>query len=99
MDDLSKELQDYLIRLGKDEKSVGEKLAGYTRQLINILYSSDARILEEYYGLFGNEPQSLDQLSARYKTTTTTSKASRPKASNSSTIKTIESALALAKNS
>ncbi|MDD6378994.1 MAG: hypothetical protein SPL37_05830 [Prevotella sp.] len=69
MDDLSKELQDYLIRLGKDEKSVGEKLAGYTRQLINILYSSDARILEEYYGLFGNEPQSLDQLSARYKTT------------------------------
>lgn len=69
MDDLSKELQDYLIRLGKDEKSVGEKLAGYTRQLINILYSSDARILEEYFGLFGNEPQSLDQLSARYKTT------------------------------
>lgn len=69
MDDLSKELQDYLIRLGKDEKSVGEKLAGYTRQLINILYSSDARILEEYYGLFGNEPQSLNQLSARYKTT------------------------------
>ena len=69
MDDLSKELQDYLIRLGKDEQSVGEKLAGYTRQLINILYSSDARILEEYYGLFGNEPQSLDQLSARYKTT------------------------------
>lgn len=69
MDDLSKELQDYLIRLGKDEKSVGEKLAGYTRQLINMLYSSDARILEECYGLFGNEPQSLDQLSARYKTT------------------------------
>lgn len=69
MDDLSKELQDYLIRLGKDEKSVGKKLAGYTRQLINILYSSDARILEEYYGLFGNEPQSLDQISARYKTT------------------------------
>ena len=69
MDDLSKELQDFLIRLGKDEKSVGDKLAGYTRELVNMLYSSDAQILEKYYGLFGNEPHTLGQLAARYKTT------------------------------
>lgn len=69
MDNLSKELQDYLIRLGKDEEKFGSKLAGYTRQLINMLYSSDAQIIEEYYGLFGNEPHPLDELAAKYKTT------------------------------
>ena len=53
MDDLSKELQDFLIRLGKDEKSVGDKLAGYTRELVNMLY----------------EPHTLGQLAVRYKTT------------------------------
>lgn len=68
MDSLSKELQDFLIRLGKDEKGVGERLAGYTRQLINMLYSTDAQIIEEYYGLFGNEPHPLESLAHKYKT-------------------------------
>ena len=69
MDSLSKELQDFLIRLGKDEKGVGDKLAGYTRQLINMLYSTDAQIIEEYYGFFGNEPHRLEDLAHKYKTT------------------------------
>lgn len=70
MDDLSKELQDFLIRLGKDEKGVGERLAGYTRQLVNMLYSSDAQIIEEYYGLFGNEPHTIEYLASKYRTST-----------------------------
>lgn len=68
MDSLSSELQDFLIRLGKDEKGVGEKLSGYTRQLINMLYSTDAQIVESYYGLFGNEPHTPEQLAAQYHT-------------------------------
>ena len=67
MDDLSKELQDFLISMGKDEKRFGERLTGYTRQIINMLYSTDAQILEEYYGLFGQEPHWLDDLAHRYK--------------------------------
>lgn len=69
MDNLSKELEDFLIRLGKDEKGVGERLASYTRQLLNLLYSSDAQIIEEYYGLFGKEPHTVDELATRYHTT------------------------------
>ncbi len=70
MDSLSQELQDFLVRLGKDEKGVGERLAGYMQKLVNMLYSTDAQIIEEYYGLFGNEPHTLDDLARRYKTST-----------------------------
>ena len=66
MDNLSIELQEFLIRLGMDEKAIGDRLAGYMRELINMLYSSDARIIEEYYGLFGNEPHTIEQLASRY---------------------------------
>ncbi len=69
MDNLSKELEDFLIRLGKDENGVGERLAGYTHQLLNLLYSSDAKIVEERYGLFGEQPHTPDELATRYHTT------------------------------
>lgn len=69
MDALSKELQDFLIRAGKNPKSVGDKMLTYTRDILRLLYSSDEKIILEYYGLFGESVHTINELAAEYHTT------------------------------
>jgi len=65
MDALSSELQDFLIRLGKDPESVSHKMEHYTEHLLRLLHSDEEELLKEYYGLFGHDVRPLDFLASK----------------------------------
>lgn len=53
MDTLSEELQNFLIRLGKEPNCVSEKVEHYIKHLIRLLPVNDEKAMKDYYGLFG----------------------------------------------
>lgn len=53
MDELSKELHEFLTRLGKHPEQVSNKLQKYTLALFRLLAPADAELLQAHYGLFG----------------------------------------------
>lgn len=62
MDNLSTELQDFLIRLGQHPETVSEKMEHYVKHLLQLLYPDEERILTDYYGLFGNSVRRAEDL-------------------------------------
>lgn len=62
MDALSLELQDFLIRLGKNPSCVSEKVEHYIKHILHLLNVEDERLLIRHYGLFGQRPASIDAL-------------------------------------
>lgn len=59
MDSLSQELQDFLIRLGKEPQCVSEKVEHYIKHIMHLVYADDEDMLKQYYGLFGNDVKPL----------------------------------------
>lgn len=64
MDSLSSELQTFLIRLGKEPDCVSERMEHYIKHLLYLLQTDEERILTEYYGLFGHNVKSLEDLAS-----------------------------------
>lgn len=62
MDALSSELQDFLIRLGREPNCVSGKVEHYIHHLLQLLYPDDEQLLKEYYGLFGTPVRRLEDL-------------------------------------
>lgn len=62
MDALSEELQDFLIRLGKEPQCVSEKVEHYIKHTMHLVYADDEDMLQQYYGLFGNDVMPLEDI-------------------------------------
>lgn len=62
MDALSQELQDFLIRLGKEPNCVSEKVRHYIKHIMHLVYADDEDMLQQYYGLFGNDVKTLEDI-------------------------------------
>ena len=62
MDALSEELQDFLIRLGKEPQCVSEKVGHYIKHIMHLVYADDEDMLQQYYGLFGNDVMPLEDI-------------------------------------
>lgn len=66
MDALSQELQDFLIRLGKEPNCVSEKIEHYVKHIMHLIYASDETMLQQYYGLFGNNVKPLEDIAKEH---------------------------------
>ena len=62
MDALSEELQDFLIRLGKEPQCVSEKVEHYIKHIMHLVYADDEDMMQQYYGLFGNDVMPLEDI-------------------------------------
>lgn len=62
MDALSEELQDFLIRLGKEPQCVSEKVEHYIKHIMHLVYADDEDMLQQYYGLFDNDVKPLEDI-------------------------------------
>ena len=62
MDALSQELQDFLIRLGQEPGCVSEKVEHYIKHIMHLVYASEEDMLQQYYGLFGNDVKPLEDI-------------------------------------
>ena len=62
MDALSQELQDFLIRLGKEPGCVSEKVEHYIKHIMHLVYADEEDMLQQYYGLFGNDVKPLEDI-------------------------------------
>lgn len=62
MDALSSELQDFLIRLGRNPDTVSHKVEHYMRHILQLLQHDEEEILRQYYGLFGSGVKTLDDI-------------------------------------
>lgn len=69
MDELSKELENYLIAYGKTPHFVNEKMGHYTEHLLHLLNPKDEKLLANCYGLYQQPVKSIDQLAFENKTT------------------------------
>lgn len=65
MDIISQELQEFLIRLGKDPECADEKTVHYVKHILHLLSTDDEFAIEMYYGLFGIETHPLDDIASR----------------------------------
>ena len=62
MDKLTKELQSFLVRLGRTPESVPHEKAHYIEHLLHLLGKEDEDDIVHYFGLFGEEQLSLKKL-------------------------------------
>lgn len=62
MDKLSEELQDFLIKFGKNPHCVNEKTEHYLKHILHLLTSEDEVVFQMYYGLSGSEVHPLDDI-------------------------------------
>ena len=72
MDALSQELQDFLIRLGQNPGCVSEKVEHYVKHIMHLVYADDEDMLQQYYGLFGNDVKPLEDIASERKVSTGT---------------------------
>lgn len=68
MDALSKELHDFLCRLGEQPEQVSDKLQGYTQALLRLLTPADELLVKYRYGILGCNKESIPQLATRFNT-------------------------------
>ena len=72
MDALSQELQDFLIRLGQNPGCVSEKVEHYVKHIMHLVYADDEDMLQQYYGLFGNDVKPLGDIARERRVSTDT---------------------------
>ena len=66
MDILSRQLQDFLIHLGKEPTCVSEKVEHYIKHILHLLSVQDEEIFKQYYGLFGTKIHPLDNIACKH---------------------------------
>ncbi len=62
MDDLTKELQSFLVRLHYDPECISHKVEHYLEHLMHLLAVDDEMAILCYFGILGHEQVSLSDL-------------------------------------
>ena len=66
-DNLSKELHSYLVRVGINPTSVTPQMEHYLEHLLYLLPPEEEEAVTHYYGLFGCERKSLQEIAKELK--------------------------------
>lgn len=66
MDELSAELNAFLIRLGNDPRCVSEKVEHYMKHILHLLDVNNETLVLRYYGLFGTKKTTPDELARSF---------------------------------
>ena len=66
-DNLSHELHSYLVRIGLDPTSVSPQMEHYLEHLLYLLPPEEEEAVTHYYGLFGCERKSLQEIAEGFK--------------------------------
>ena len=61
-DNLSKELHSYLVRIGLNPTSITPQMEHYLEHLLYLLPPEEEEAVTHYYGLFGCERKSLQEI-------------------------------------
>jgi DNA-directed RNA polymerase sigma subunit (sigma70/sigma32) len=61
-DNLTKELHSYLVRVGINPTSVTPQMEHYLEHLLYLLPPEEEEAVTHYYGLFGSERKSLQEI-------------------------------------
>ena len=62
MDEITKELQSFLVKLHYSPDSVSEKMEHYLEHLTHLLSPDDEESLLHYFGILGHEQMGLDEI-------------------------------------
>ena len=66
-DNLTKELHSYLVRIGINPTSVTPQMEHYLEHLLYLLPPEEEEAVTHYYGLFGCERKSLQEIAKELK--------------------------------
>ena len=66
-DNLSHELHSYLVRIGLDPASVSPQMKHYLEHLLYLLPPEEEEAVTHYYGLFGCQRKSLQEIAKDFK--------------------------------
>jgi DNA-directed RNA polymerase specialized sigma24 family protein len=66
-DNLTKELHSYLVRIGINSTSVTPQMEHYLEHLLYLLPPEEEEAVTHYYGLFGCECKSLQEIAKELK--------------------------------
>ena len=64
-DNLSHELHSYLVRIGYDSTSLSPQMEHYLEHLLYLLPPEEEEAVEHYYGLFGCQQKSLQEIAKK----------------------------------
>lgn len=62
MDTISNELQNFLVKLGKQPDCVSERAQHQVKHILHLLPLQDEKAVKQYYGLFGTRVHSLNEI-------------------------------------
>lgn len=68
MDSLSKELNDFLVKLGKEPGCAGERVEHNVKHIMHLLDKDGESVLQQYYGLFGSMVKPVEDIAAEHGT-------------------------------
>ena len=64
MDSLTRQLHSFLVRVGLNPTSLSPQMEHYLEHLLYLLPPEDEKAVTYYYGLFGAERKSLQEIAA-----------------------------------
>ncbi|MBR1687705.1 MAG: hypothetical protein IJ710_04120 [Prevotella sp.] len=64
MDQLTRELRTFLVKMGMQPETVSDKTEHYMEHLLHLLEAEDEEAVVHYFGLFGEEQLGLGELAA-----------------------------------
>lgn len=67
MDEITKELQSFLVRLHYNPDSVSDKMEHYLEHLVRLLMPNEEEAILHYFGILGHEQYSLDEIAQQQK--------------------------------
>ena len=62
MDELTRSLHSFLVRIGLNPMSISPRTEHYLEHLLYLLPPEDEEAVTHYYGLFGSERKSLQEI-------------------------------------
>ena len=63
-DNLSRELHSFLVRIGLQPMSISPQMEHYLEHLLYLLPPEEEEAVTHYYGLFGSERKSLQEIAS-----------------------------------
>ena len=64
-DNLSRELHSYLVRIGLNPANLSPQMEHYLEHLLYLLPPEEEEAVEHYYGLFGCQQKSLQEIAKK----------------------------------
>lgn len=66
MDNITKQLQSFLVQLHYQPEQVSEKMVHYAEHLLHLLPADHEQMLKTYFGLFGTNQQALADIAHQH---------------------------------